>query len=211
MFPMNPSPSEQSGDGVRSNSTAATAPRPMSVQFIDNDLVDLHAALKYPLSAYDSQSGRYVPFSVNAGFASMETVASHSTDAIMEESDGLTQNQALVPAATPMAFWDSIFEGSLDRFNTLWPDEPKDREKSGWDYSIRKISTWDDVYDQLQKAREFYDGDTKGLWGRYAKTYTKRRRWFVDHSSTIGRQAVKFVPTIDYATPVIAAVQVLVD
>lgn len=149
--------------------------------------------------------------SSTSGLARRGTGSSRATDTVMEDDDDLTQTQALVPAATPMTFWDSVFQISLDRFKTLWPDEPQGREKSGCNYSIRTKSTWEDIYDQLQKAREFYDGDTKGLWGRHAKSYTKKKRSFIDHTVPIARQAVRFVPQMDYTTPVVAAVQVLVD
>lgn len=183
----------------------------MSVQFIDDDLKDLHNALKHPLSAYDSHYRRYVAVSSSPGLASGEDFAPHLTDTIPEGESSFGQSQALVPATTPMTFWDSIFQVSLDRFRTLWPDEPQGREKSGCNYSIRQKLTWEDIYGQLQKAREFYDGDTKGLWGRRAKSYTKKRRSFIDHTAPVARQAVRFVPQMDYTTPVVAAVQVLVD
>jgi hypothetical protein len=183
----------------------------MSVQFIDDDLKDLHNALKNPLSEYDSHVRRYVAVSSKFGLVSGNRVAPHFTDTIMEEGGSSEQSQALVPATTPMTFWESIFQVSLDRFKTLRPNEPQGREKSGCNYSIRKKSTWEDIYAQLQKAREFYDGDTKGLWGHHAKSYNKKRRSFIDHTVPIARQAVRFVPQMDYTTPVVAAVQVLVD
>lgn len=211
MSPANSSYLEELNDQTVADLPPTTERPPMSVRFIDNDLADLHAALNHPLSAYDSLSGRYVALSLNARVSSPDAIASRSTDNTMDDGSGSTQSQALIPAETPMEFWDSIIHLSLDRFKSLWPDEPQDRVKSGWDYSIRKISTWEDIYDQLQKAREFYDGDTKGLRGRYARSYTKKRRWLVDHTTPIARQGVRFVPQIDYATPVVAAVQVLVD
>lgn len=201
----------ESGDGLPSSSMPRTERPPMSVQFIDDDLKDLHNALKHPLSAYDTQAGRYVAASSRFGLASRETYGPNITDTIMEDGSSSEQTQALVPATTPMTFWDSIFQVSLDRFKALWPDEPQGREKSGYDYSIRRKATWEDIYAQLQKAREFYDGDTKGLWGRHAKSYNKTRRSIIDHTVPIARQAVRFVPEMDYTTPVVAAVQVIVD
>lgn len=209
MFPANSLSFEQ-GDWAPSNSPR-TERTPMSVQFIDDDLKELHNALKHPLSAYDFHARRYVAVSSKSGLASMERAAHHFTDTIMEDVSSSEQNQALVPAATCMTFWDSIFPVSLDRFKTMWPDEAQGREKSGCNYGIRQKSTWEDIYAQLQKAREFYDGDTKGLWGRHAKSYTKKRRSIIDHTTPIARQAVRFVPQMDYTTPVVAAVQVLVD
>lgn len=210
MFPVHSSSFEQ-GEWPQSSSTPRTERPPMSVQFIDDDLKDLHNALKHPLSAYDSHSRRYVAVSSTSGLASGEELAPHLTDTIPEGGSSFGQSQALVPATTPMTFWDSIFQASLDRFRTLWPDEPQGREKSGFNYSIRQKLTWEDIYGQLQKAREFYDGDTKGLWGRHAKSYTKKRRSFIDHTAPVARQAVRFVPQMDYTTPVVAAVQVIVD
>lgn len=210
MFPVNFQISEQ-GDWLPSNSSSRTDRRPIPVQFIDDDLKDLHNALNQPLSTYDYHSRRYVAMSSTSGLARRGTGSSRATDTVMEDDDDLTQTQALVPAATPMTFWDSVFQISLERFKTLWPDEPQGRAKSGCNYSIRTKSTWEDIYDQLQKAREFYDGDTKGLWGRHAKSYTKKKRSFIDHTVPIARQAVRFVPQMEYTTPVVAAVQVLVD
>lgn len=210
MFPVD-SPSFEQGDWLPSDSTPRIQRPPISVQFIDDDLKDLHNALKHPLSAYDSHARRYVAVSSTSGLAGGETRAPHFTDTMMEDGSSSEQSQALVPAVTPMTFWDSIFQVSVDRFKTMWPDEPQGREKSGYNYSIRKKSTWEDIYAQLQKAREFYDGDTKGLWGRHAQSYNKKRRSFIDHTTPIARQAVRFVPQMDYTTPVVAAVQVLVD
>lgn len=159
------------------------------------------------MSKYDSRSKRYIAVSQAARLASTAAAAPDLIQSsVLDGSSG-----AIILAAAPMTYWDGIFQKSVDRFKALWVNAPKDREKSGLDYGIRDRSTWEDVYSQLQKAREFYDGDTKGLWGRYAKGYTRKRRWFVDHSGPVARQAVKFVPQMDYATPVIAAVQVLVD
>ncbi|KAJ4387488.1 hypothetical protein N0V93_008080 [Gnomoniopsis smithogilvyi] len=186
--------------------TSAPTTQPEAVKFLDNNLADLHVALKDPVSRYDCHLRRYVAVSeAIIPQESPKTVDSSAQPNMLDGIDG-----ALTSIAQPMKYWDLIFQKSVDRFQTLFCT-PKDREKSGWNYSVRDKSNWDGVYAQLQKAREYYDGDTKGLWGRRAKDYTKKRRWVVDHSVPVARQAVKFVPQMDYATPVIAAVQVLVD
>lgn len=193
---------DQSASGV-----STSGPEPVAVKFLNNNLLDLHEALRNPMSRYDSVSRRYVTVSQLASLASTESDESGpERSALLDGSDG-----AVVLAASSMRFWDKIFLKSADRFKSLWANAPRDRERSGWDYCIRDKSTWEDVYAQLQKAREFYDGDSKGFWGRHAKDFTKKRRWIVDHSGPAARQAVKFVPQMDMATPVIAAVQVLVD
>lgn len=212
MFPVEHSDLGEQGDWIPSNSTPETEHVPISVQFIEHKLKDLHNALKHPLSTYDSSARKYIAASSIFGRATAgNAMASHFTDPTMGDGSSHEQSQALVPASTPMTFWEDIFQVSLDRFRTLWPEEPQGREKSGYNYSIRKKLTWEDIYAQLQKAREFYDGDTKGFWGRHAKVYTKKRRSFIDHTGPIARQAVRFVPQMEYTTPVVASVQVLVD
>lgn len=202
-----PASSSDSDESTASQPDPGPGFQPDEVRFLDNHLVDLHDALRYPRSRYDPRSRRYIAASQAAKMEMGEAIASDETGSTMlDDSSG-----ALVPTSASTTFWDSIFQKSVDRFQALWVNAPRDREKSGWNYSIRDKSTWEDVYTQLQKAREFYDGDTKGLWGRYAKGYTKKRRWFVDHSGPVARQAVRFVPQMDLATPVIASVQVLVD
>lgn len=181
--------------------------QPDAVRFLENNLIDLHKALEHPVSHYDSHLRRYV--AVPEVVKPQNSTSTASVSAQVEEMD--ESNGVLTLTAHPMIFWESIFQKSVKRFQALWVNAPKDRQKSGWDYSVRDKSSWESVYDQLQKAREYYDGDTSGLWGRYAKGYTKKRRWLVDHSGPVARQAVKFVPPMDCATPVIAAVQVLVD
>jgi len=106
-----------------------------------------------------------------------------------------------------MAFWNKIFAQSMARFKALHPSESEDRVKSGVRYSIRSETTWEGVYAQLQKAREAYDGDKRGFWGKYQKP----KRWLIDNSSPVLEKGIKFVPSGDYTSPVVAAVQVLLD
>jgi hypothetical protein len=95
----------------------------------------------------------------------------------------------------------------MDRFKAIEPNKPKDQlKKSGNNYSIRDKTTWKNVYTQLQKAREVYDGDKKGFWGQCKRG----KRWIIDHSGPV-RQVTKFVPDLDYVSPVLAAVEVLLD
>jgi len=169
---------------------------PPSVDFIDNRLGKFHDAFKNPQSHFDASSGQYVP---NPMPADAEGDADQGGD-----REDLRQAQ---PATMSMAFWKPLFPLSMARLEELQPKRPDDRRKSGHDYSIRGATTWPHVYGQLQRAREHYDGSKKGFWGR---NYKKSKRWIVDHSSPV-RQVVKLVPNMDYVSPVLAAVEVILD
>lgn len=83
--------------------------------------------------------------------------------------------------------------------------EPTYLIKKGVNYEIRAKRNWEDIYSQLQKAREAYDG-TRGFWGRMKRG----SRTVADHSATT-KQVVKLVPENEYVSPVLAVVEVLVD
>ena len=119
-------------------------------------------------------------------------------------ANGLRQAQ---PVKESMTFWDTIFPMAIDRLAELQPAEPTDRVKLGHNYGIRTAGNWLTVYGQLQKAREHYDGKAKGLWGR---RYEETLRWVVDHSDSV-KQAIKYVPNIEYVSPVLAALEVIFD
>lgn len=162
--------------------------QPLSVDFIENRLPSFHDAFKNSQSQFDPVSGRYIPTAMNGP----------------DGADGLRQAR---PVKESMAFWDTIFPMAMNRLTELQPTEPKDRIKNGCDYGIRAARSWPSVYSQLQKAREHYDGKTKGFWGRH---YKETLRWIVDHSAST-KQVIKYVPNIEYVSPVLAAVEVILD
>ena len=162
--------------------------QPPSVDFIDNCVQTFHDAFKNPQSRFDAVLGRYIPLRMNDSEAPSE----------------LRQGQ---PVKSSMAFWEPLYPKAMTRLKELHPAEPKDRIKSGHDYGIRTAGSWPTVYNQLQKAREVYDGKAKGLWGR---RYKKALRWIADHAAPASGY-IKYVPNIDYVSPVLAAVGVVLD
>ena len=62
------------------------------------------------------------------------------------------------------------------------------------------------MYSQLQTARESYDGTKKGFWGRFQRGFRR-----VADNSDPARQLFRLVPDVDYVSPVLAAVEVLLD
>jgi hypothetical protein len=168
--------------------------QPLSVDFIDDRLPDFHDAFKSSQSQYDHASSRYIPTRMQAPPPATEAEA---------EAD---EAENALPVTARMAFWAKIFTQCMDEFKADNPKKPN-RQLKDVDYSIRDKTNWEDIYSQLQKAREFYDGDKRGFWGRYEKG----KRWLVDHSGPLLQQGIKFVPKVDYTSPVLAAVQVFLD
>ncbi|KAF8861121.1 hypothetical protein BDZ45DRAFT_740720 [Acephala macrosclerotiorum] len=179
-----------------SSSVPSVHLQPPSVDFIDNRLQDYHEAFRNPQTRYDPLLRRYVPVLPAATMLSK----SHP---IMTASEQLPQPRKLHPAVEAMRFWTFIFDDSMKKFKELYKEEPKRRAQDG--YSIRSKTNWEDIYSQLQKARESYDG-MKGFWGRVKKGL----RTVADHSDPL-QQGLRLVPENQYVSPILAAMEVLVD
>lgn len=103
-----------------------------------------------------------------------------------------------------MAFWEAIFLDSMNSFENDHLKKPKDQPEPA--YSIRGLKSWVNVYSQLQKARECYDGTKKGFWGR-----VKRGIRNVGDNFDPVQQVVNAIPDNEYVSPVLAIVQILLD
>lgn len=168
--------------------------QPLTVDFIDNHLHEYHEAFRSDLVRYDPDLGHYVAM----------TPRSPQTQPAIEEASRASEPRKLQPAIEAMKFWSFIFDDSMNRFILKNAIEPEHRKKE-YDYRIRDRKNWQEIYAQLQKAREAYDGKT-GFWGRVKKGLRK----VADKSDTT-QQIVKFVPENEYVSPVLAVVEVLVD
>jgi hypothetical protein len=107
-----------------------------------------------------------------------------------------------VPQA-PMKFWDDIFPHAMKKF--IDDSTPKESRGRPDVYNIRKQKNWDDVYHCLNTARSHYLTKT-GIRGRLIHVWRKA----ADNVQPL-TQVVKFVPDIDYVTPVLGAVEVILD
>jgi hypothetical protein len=165
---------------------------PSSVGFIANQLPNQHDAFKTSQGQYDPVSQKYVA-----------PVSSGLTGSLPED-DLSKSRERLVPMRRPERPWDLIFTQSMQRFLDRYPIEPKARSGSG--LSIRNEANWDSIYEKLQKARERYDGANKGFRGRAQRGHRK----LADQNASL-RQLAKFVPNDPFTSPVLAAVEVLVD
>ncbi|OMP88709.1 hypothetical protein BK809_0005430 [Diplodia seriata] len=108
-------------------------------------------------------------------------------------------------STSAMPFWNGIFPHAMDRFRSQ--ASLKGRPKPGYD--IRAKDDWDGVYDLLAVARTQYqrEGGAVGLLRRV-------RRRAADNVGPVAetaRIASKLTPNDSYATPVLGAVEVLLD
>ena len=104
-----------------------------------------------------------------------------------------------------MVFWNAIFPDAV--LELVKTTEPRGRSET--EYSIRAKANWDDIYDVLKSARAKYEksGGPVG-WLR------KMRRKAADKIApvtTATKITAKLVPSNPYATPVLAAVEILFD
>lgn len=174
--------------------------QPPSVDFIDNRLPDFHDVFRDRDVRYDPVLRRYVE---NRAI----------TDGrVSDAGESLDNGQALVQSSYSFGdvghsekFWGLIFPDAMEMFIQEYPNEPKQRDKSG--YSIRTQTTWDGVNEQLHKAREVYDGTKQGFRGRCKRVFRKIGENTVEPAQNI----IRLVPDIDYVSPVLGAVQLLLS
>ncbi|KAK5989731.1 Cystathionine beta-synthase [Cladobotryum mycophilum] len=176
--------------------------QPPSVDFIENHLEAHHPAFKKNSSVYyDSKSDHF-------GLTPDQLTNGHPPgvrlriDGKMGSSGngGLMPPRPLPPAIEKMKFWDSIFLQAMERIKTTPGPQLKQ------EFRVRDKTTWQDIYAQLQKARENYDGTKKGFFGKIKKGM----RHIIDNSAPVG-QALKLIPSNDYLSPVTASVHVVLE
>ncbi|KAL9477451.1 hypothetical protein ACSS6W_007292 [Trichoderma asperelloides] len=174
--------------------------QPPSVDFIDNRLPAIHDVFRDRDVHYDPVLQRYVE--------------NRTLTYANESGDGESQDnsQALVQPSYSFGnvgesekFWGLIFPDAMKKFIQESPNEPKQRDKSG--YSIRTQTTWDGVNEQLHKAREVYDGTKQGFRGRCKRVFRK----IGDNAAEPAQNIIRVIPDIDYVSPILGAVQLLLN
>ncbi|KAF3901541.1 hypothetical protein ABW21_db0200621 [Orbilia brochopaga] len=176
--------------------------QPLSIDFIDNRLEKHHPAFKRSAGVqYDPKLRRYAPtrlagptaaiMSTNNVSSSVPT-ANPGSNALMPPLD--------IPVVAKMKFWITIFPEAMEEVKK----EPT--LNFNVEYAIREKANWDDVLDQLQKARENYDGTKKGFFGK-----SKRAARKVMDTSLVATQTVSFAKQVKYLSTPMAAVEVLLE
>lgn len=168
---------------------------PVTAHFIKKHLPAHHPMFIDPPVRRDAVSGRYVPQLQIDGVAD-SSLASPTTPRPRPE---LTDYNAMV-------FWANVFPDAMTELKTT-TEEPKGRSDTSW--SIRNKWEWVAVYEVLEDARNKYK-DEGGKMGLLRKV----RRKFADNVApvaSVASIASKVVPESTGATPVLGAVEVLLD
>lgn len=180
--------------------------QPASVDFIDNRLARHHRAFVNPPVYYDPMSGQYKYNSLASASAQNHGVpTTPGTSAVaLQNNDGLPARPTWTTTSA-MHIWNEIFPQAMDRFRST----PGLKGGSKPDYNIRDKDNWDAVYDRLMEARAVYK-----MKGGVVGLLQKVRRKVADSvgpAVEIAHAASKIAPNDPYATPVLGAVEVVLD
>lgn len=157
--------------------------QPLSVDFIETRLPEIHEAFRNLPIQYDPELKRFL--AIPRQFSAMSPIdrqynASHhnsqlnngnlSTTEIKRPHCQSLQARELPPEVGLMVFWNSILSKAQEKLKSNRPEEPKKLLEEP-NNSIRSKNNWDDIYSQLQNARENFDGIKSGFWGHFRKGY----------------------------------------
>ena len=168
--------------------------QPPSVDFIDNRSEKYHPAFKKSTAVqYDPGLGRYT-------YKDFAMATSARTDTLIQgrANEQLPAVRQVPLEVAKMHFWSETFPDAMQRLK----EKPPLKIKT--EYSIRDATTWKDVYDQLQKARERYNGNEKEFVGKFHRL----RRKIMDHSTAID-PITKIAKGIELVSAPMAALEVV--
>lgn len=176
----------------RGNQVSSLKSKPLTVQFIDQKLPQVLPGHIPALSGapvhYDSQKGQYVP----------------------DREDVIPQRFTLpcrpeIKDTRAMLFWCDIFDDAMGRFKLTTTS----KARCDGPFSIRNKVDWDSVYATLENARNQYQ-NKGGALGALRRV----RRRVADNISPLAeatRTASKLSPDNTYSTPVLGAVEIILD
>jgi hypothetical protein len=170
--------------------------QPPSVDFIDNRLPAIHDVFKHSDVHYDPALQKYVQTQTITDADGLDASTSQALD---------QPNYTFGDIGESEKFWGLIFPEAMKKFIQEYPNEPKQRDKSG--YSIRTQTKWNGVNEQLHKAREVYDGTKQGFRGRCKRVFRK----IGDNTAEPAQNIIRVIPDIDYVSPILGAVQLLLN
>lgn len=103
-----------------------------------------------------------------------------------------------------MTHWTMIFPAASVEFQSMSDITPTESLKP--EYDIRIARTWVEVDGKLKAAQSYYT-DKTGYRGRFWNAW----RWGADNITEPLNLAIKLVPQMDIVTPVLGAVQIVLD
>ncbi|XEV04922.1 hypothetical protein FSHL1_010209 [Fusarium sambucinum] len=182
--------------------------QPPEVDFIDNHLDSRHPAFATPPSRYSPNHGAYMicdPLGQSQSLTRPE-----SNRDLISQSNPSTPRNVQIPsrplAAEPMEalkFWDSLFHRAMNQLKENHPTEPGSKQE----FSIRDKTDCTSVFDQLENAKESYCKKDRSFKAKLTRIYRK----VTDNAAEPLLGVSKFVPNIDYVTPILGAVQILLE
>lgn len=196
--------------------------QPLTVDFIDNRLDKYHSGFATPPAKHDPHTGAYftyppqsLPLQLSGHSFAMNaapTASLTTPNAELGQIGGATDDGSLPPRplaqpASAMQFWDSLFPLAMEQLREAHPEEPDNLVGSKHDYRIRNKRDWDGVYEQLEHAKTNYCNVTRGFIGKARNIYRKLGQTVAQPVMT----ATKLAPDIDIVTPVLGAVQILLE
>lgn len=174
--------------------------QPPSVDFIDNRLPEHHGVFKNTKAHYDPRLQKYVPD--QSTMDGKGVIENQDNDQSPDQTGPISQ---MGDIGDPENFWGLIFSEAIAAFTSKYPKEPDELNKLG--YSIRNQTTWKSIYIQLHRARTVYDGTQENFQGRCKRALRK----IGDNAVEPALNATNLVPNIEYVSPVLGAVQLLLN
>ncbi|KAL6692646.1 hypothetical protein J3F84DRAFT_351569 [Trichoderma pleuroticola] len=185
---------------TKSSSIPPVHLQPPSVDYIDNRLPEHHGVFQNTNSHYDHTVKKYVPN--ESGRDGKSVAGNQDKDQTPNQPSPTSQ---LGDIGDPEKFWGLIFPEAIASFTTKYPKEPDGLEKLG--YRIRDQTTWKSINAQLHRAREVYDGTQVNFQGRCKRALRKLGDSAIEPTTNV----VNLVPNIEYVSPVLGAVQLLLN
>jgi hypothetical protein len=198
------------------NSTQASRLQSDSVVFIETQLDAFHPGFANPASHYDEHLQGFVIDDCPPEAAAGSLIVHNSAPGALKPSTLSPSDvgKRLLPARTraepgaALQFWNQLFAPAMAQFVAAHPQEPSEIKKKG--HGIRSKRSWNDVYDELEAAKDAYSQTDTGFKGAFRKVYRKS----ADQGAGINLSVFKVGQNVlnnEYVTPVLGVVQVVLE
>ncbi|KAF4333485.1 hypothetical protein FBEOM_12693 [Fusarium beomiforme] len=176
-------------------------PRSPAVDFAETKLSEYHEGFKYPASKFDQTLHRFVD---NSSPTAVQIYGPRPLSNVVFEPPP----RQLPPKVESMEFWGKVLPEAMRRLREC----PKAHNQSQSEYGIRDLNKWSEVQKTLLFAKNSYDFRThEGSIGQAAGKLRRATRKVFDKSVVPLQQAVKFVPDVEIASPIVGSVKVLLE
>ncbi|KAK7953132.1 hypothetical protein PG988_013826 [Apiospora saccharicola] len=173
-----------------------------AVDFIENRSHEYHRAFDTTVCRYSPTQSRFVPLSGASTIVPRLDLTSMKS---MPPGPILPQPRPNPSPIGDMGFWAEVLPEAMKRLN----DEPQPYHgcyRLQW--SIRDFIEWQQVEEKLDMARREYDHFNGH---QQIGKFRRKLRGAMDKSVQPLKQAMKLVPDIEIASPVVGAIELLVD